>query len=520
MYNLTVSNTAGITSQVSALTTNNLTVSSIGKFYVDPGKSITVGAILANAAGVSGLTLKANVAGNSSIMHNTAGISATVQSYMARGDWRLISAPVSGQSVSSFASAAKSDMAVTTSGSPIYYGFRTYNEGVNDWYSFFTADSLASYGNFLVGTGYAGRRATLANAVYPSQDYVVYAGTLETADVYAPVTRNATNRGWNCVGNPYASPIAFNSSADAVNNFITINSDLSNLDPSYSAMYVWNDGIQYTTYTNASDMSFVPVGSAFFVRAAMGVSSVLFTSAMRYLTSDVSFRSANINWTGFDLIATTTAGKLSTSIKMNSKMTDRLDVSYDAGLLRVSNSLALYTHLINNSAVDFAVQCLTDTFAVEKIIPVGLDLTIGGTVTFATQKLTLPEGVSVSLEDLVTGTFTTLDSPDSNYKVDLPMNTVGTNRFFLHLNQKNTDTNTPIGSVKIAVNIVANKINIIGSVGANATASIFSANGVLEGKYALKNSSLNSLSSTSLKTGFYIMVVESEKGNVAKKFRL
>jgi hypothetical protein len=61
---------------------------------------------------------------------------------------------------------------------------------------------------------------------------------------------------------------------------------------------------------------------------------------------------------------------------------------------------------------------------------------MGGATTFSTSELTMPEGVEASLEDRTAGVFTDFNLPSSTYQVNLPINTVGIGRFFIHLIQK------------------------------------------------------------------------------------
>ncbi|MFZ4455369.1 MAG: beta strand repeat-containing protein [Bacteroidales bacterium] len=508
---LSTSGSGGVTLGSDLTINSNVTVGSGSKLTVPAGKDLTVTGTLTNSAGSAGLVLKGSASGNASLIHSTSSIPATVQCQMDRGLWKLISSPVSGQTVANFYTPANSDVAVGGA----YYAFRTYNEAVNQWYGYFTADSVANYGNLIVGKGYTARRATLANAAYPSQDYVVYTGTLQTGTVNATVKRSATNRGWNCIGNPYSAPIAFNSNADATNNFISVNA--SNLDPSYSAMYAWNDGTQYRTITNANSASYVPVGSGFMVRVKSGVTSLQFTPAMRKNIPDISFRNTSNVWSGFDILAATSAGTLNASVKLNTDMTDGLDVTYDGGLMRVSSSFALYTRLLEDNGVDFAVQCLTDTFATTKVIPVGFDYSAGGVTTFSTADMTLTDNITATLEDRVAGVFTDL-TPSATYQVTLPTNTTGIGRFYIHLVQNiATDINNP-KSANLSVYQSGVGLNLVGVVGKNAIASLYDLEGERIGIYTLSNSNFNHITLKSILKGVYIVKIQSNNEKLVRKF--
>ncbi|MDD2799225.1 MAG: hypothetical protein PHV20_11595 [Bacteroidales bacterium] len=512
--NLSTSGTGGVILGSDLTINNNATISSVSKLTIPAGKDLTVTGTVTNSAGASGLVLNGSASGNASLIHSTSSVPATVQCQMDRGLWKLISSPVSGQTVANFYTTANSDVAVGGA----YYAFRNYNEAANQWYGYFTADSIANYGNLIVGKGYTARRATLANAAYPSQDYVVYTGTLQTGTVNATVKRSATNRGWNCIGNPYSAPIAFNSNADATNNFISVNA--ADLDPSYSAMYAWNDGTQYRTITNAYTASYVPVGSAFMVRVKSGVTSLQFTPAMRKNIPDISFRSSSNVWSGFDILAATSAGTLNASVKLNTDMTDGLDVTYDGGLMRVSSSFALYTRLLEDNGVDFAVQCLTDTFATTKVIPIGFDFTAGGATSFSASNMTLPDNITAALEDRVAGVFTDL-TPTSTYQVTLPINTLGTGRFYLHLIPNlATDIHQDKDNSTLTVYSTSGCLNIRGLVGVGANASLYDMKGVLLREFDLKNSAVNKLDVSTMPINLYLLKIQTAKGIITRKVQL
>ena len=96
---------------------------------------------------------------------------------------------------------------------------------------------------------------------------------------------------------------------------------------------------------------------------------------MQVHQTSTALKSANVSWPGFELTATTAQAKASTIVAFNSKMTTGLDVTYDAGLLRGSSGLELYSRLVTDNGVDFAIQCLPESYPEYSglVIPLGLD---------------------------------------------------------------------------------------------------------------------------------------------------
>jgi len=85
LYNLSFTNTGGITTELNQLTANNMTIASDSRIYIDTARAVTVNGLLTNSAGTGGLVIKASaVAPNGTlIFHNAAGspVSATVEMY-------------------------------------------------------------------------------------------------------------------------------------------------------------------------------------------------------------------------------------------------------------------------------------------------------------------------------------------------------------------------------------------------------------------------------------------------------
>ncbi|NDP21332.1 MAG: T9SS type A sorting domain-containing protein [Paludibacter sp.] len=85
VHTLSITNTGGITTKLSQLTANSLSISAGSKFTIDTVKAVAVATTVTNAAGTSGLFIKSSAdrANGTLIFHNAAEspVSATVEMY-------------------------------------------------------------------------------------------------------------------------------------------------------------------------------------------------------------------------------------------------------------------------------------------------------------------------------------------------------------------------------------------------------------------------------------------------------
>ena len=66
-----------------------------------------------------------------------------------------------------------------------------------------------------------------------------------------------------------------------------------------------------------------------------------------------------------------------TVVAFNNNMTKGLDPTYDAGLLRGNASVNLYSRLVDDNGVDFAIQSLPEQYN-DLVIPLGVESKDGG----------------------------------------------------------------------------------------------------------------------------------------------
>jgi hypothetical protein len=511
VYNLSITNTGGISSQIGLLTVHDLTIASGSRFTIDTSGSVTVNNTLINNEGVSGLVINSARTSNGSLLQGTSGISATEQRFMTKGRWHIISIPVSGQTISSFLQNVPNSIGFNSTTSE--YGMMPYNPSANEWAAFYTA---ATPGDFNIGEGYMVRRKNSG-----SDGVVTATGTLQAGDV--SVTGLIPGK-WNCIGNPYPSSIGVKTGSTAVN---FLSSNATQFEPNYAAIYVWNEQAGYTgparnDYEVISNNGYFPelsknylqVGQGFLVRLADAVTSVDFTSTMQsHQVTETYLKKSSGSWPGFELVATSTGFSNSTIITFNENMTNGLDPTYDAGVLKGNPNLALYTRLVEDNGIDFAIQCLPlDGLIDIFIIPVGVDFPSGGELRFSAKTELIPNGSSLFLEDRLLGTFTDLASNVYGYTINLPSATSGTGRFFLHMAFAQS-SNIPAVNDPLQVYASGKKIYINGEINPKTLISLYSIQGKLIKTYSSSGTRNEQLDAGGLADGIYILKISGQKKN-------
>jgi Fe-S-cluster containining protein len=209
-HNIIVSNTGGITLNTSNLSTfDNLTVNSGAIFTLTPTGKLTVNTTLTNSAGTSGLVISSTTNGSGSLIHSTAGVSATVRHYLtddvATYYYHTVAPPTSDATAAVFK--------IPNSGPYVYY-YNPANTAGSRWTNIVTSATALT-----TGTGYLINFKTQTTA-----ETLSYAGTLNTGSYSLPLV--SSGDGYNLVGNPYPCAIDWNASSGwtltNVDNVITV----------------------------------------------------------------------------------------------------------------------------------------------------------------------------------------------------------------------------------------------------------------------------------------------------------
>ncbi len=505
MNNLSVTNIGGINSQFELLTIKNLTIAASCSFTVDAGKAVTVSGNLINNSVSNGLVIKSDDTGTGSLIATgTATGNVSYESYLAEtGKWHVVAAPVTDQNIWSFATLAGNSIAEKSGKRAV----TEYSEGTNLWDTNYpTADTE---GNFSAGSGYSVLRAT--------PGVVSYTGTINTNDVSKSLTRGLY--GWNSLGNPYTSTINATVSADATNNLITANSD--KFDPSFAALYVWDAATdQYVTINNAGNgtlvQNYIQAGQGFFVRAKDN-SGLTFsiTEAMQTHQPATPLKSGETAWPTIQLTASGKGKHSTTLVAFNNQMTTGLDVTYDAGMFKADKNFALYTKLVDDNSVDFAVQSLPDNRFNGLVIPLGIDVPAGTEITFSAVAMNLPAEACVYLEDRSTKTITQLDIADAKYKVTITEQTKGAGNFFLHTSSGTNAVSELENNLKVYTRERAIYIN--GNISAGDGIAVYGIDGKMHYRKNAEKTGFLRIDASRMPTGVYLVSIEQKTGRITRK---
>jgi len=488
-----VSIPSGSLSNASALRIQSgaiLTVPSTGQLTVTGNTEINM---------ANGLVIQSDDSGTGSLITGTASGegSAVAQRWMTANAWHIVSSPLSGQTISNFLETGNLSTIATNGNAR---GMMDYNPEVNIWNPYF---NNLTVGNLETGKGFSMR-------VGASDAKVSFTGLLQTGALSASVIAGY----WNCIGNPYTSAIGITTASASSSNFLNVNA--ANFESSYGAIYVWNkpdasngNTGNYTTISNtAPEFNDVQQGQAFMVNMKAGVSSLSFSSAMQIHNSGLGLKSTDNLWPTIKLEASVGSQKSSTIIAFNSGMTNGLDITYDAGLLKGNSDLIVYSKLVEDNGIAFAIQALPTNAYSSMIIPIGLDFKTGGDVVFSSEMMNLPSDCNVILEDKILNKLTDLSNTD--YTVTIASNSSTSDRFRLHTSYQTTglDESNDFDGKLSAYSIRNTEILVKGTVSNQAIATLYDIQGRIVLVKNLEEGSMNIIPTPNIKTGIYMLFVK------------
>lgn len=438
----------------------------------------------------NGLTIVSDGTSTGSLITGplTGSGTTSLQRFMNSTRWYMLSSPVSQQITGFLANNA----AIPTNGTN-ERGMMDYATITNSWSPYFTS---ATTGNTDAGKGFLVR--TTSDAA------VTFTGTLNAGSTSVPVSRSVVGgniMGWNLVGNPFSSAVD-------VDNFLTTNTGA--LDVNYVSIYVWDESyskIQYKVL-NQSNHDIAAVGQGFMVKPGVdGSSNIQFTPAMQLHAGATVLKSGKSATPEIKLIAVNNGKNVSTSIKFLAGTSKGLDVGYDAGLLKLDPTIALYTRLVEDNGINFAIQCLPTNDLSSLIIPVGIDSKIGGEVVFSVEGINLSPDCKVILEDKLSKTFTDLSNND--YTTTITANSVTSDRFFIHTSNQITGIDGETLPNKLSAYAIKNtEIRVKGNVSNQAVATLYDIQGRVVVVKRMEEGSMNIIPTPNIRSGIYMLSVK------------
>ena len=472
-------------------TSSSLSVASNGKLTINANSQVEVTGSVQNSGTI---LIKSDAGGTGSLITSdlaSGAGQALVERYMAQNEWHIISSPTGTQTIQDFL-ADNIDIPIVSGTATIQYGMMDFDPASGLWNSYFTDATTGTLG---VGRGYMVR-------IQDPVQTLRFQGTINTtADA-------SVSKGWNCIGNPFTSAIKINSNAGE-NNFMTINATL--FETNYAGLYFWDQqsGL-YVVVNNTSASYKAAIGQGFFMKVKQGISSVTFSPAMQVHQVDAPFKASNVVNPSIKLKVQSGSRSFTTDILFIDGTTKGLDFGYDAGLLAIDKSFALYTRLAEDNGTDFQLQCLPTNGYDKMVIPLGLDSKAGGEIVFSVETVQLEAGCKAILEDKLTNTFTDLST--GSYKATVAANTAGTGRFFLHTADIISGVEDQVLSEKLTAYAVRNvEIRVIGEVGESAVATLYNGLGKVLLTKKLGGGSLNIIGLPNLSSGIYLLNI-NDKG--------
>jgi len=118
-----------------------------------------------------------------------------------------------------------------------------------------------------------------------------------------------------------------------------------------------------------------------------------------------------------------------TSLLFNDSMTPGLDVGYDAGAFQTNRDLFIYSRLVEDNGVDFAIQCLPANFEEPLTIPPGTEASEFSEVEFFVHAKEWPAETGILLEDRLNHVPIPCNETMESYPTTL--SEPGTGRFLL-----------------------------------------------------------------------------------------
>jgi hypothetical protein len=461
-----------------------LTVNETGALTIDENSTnegtFTINSTLANSGS---LILKGTSTGN--ITYNRA----------VSDRWYSVSSPVLNEMYDNDWVAANSIQLGTLNTNA--RGIATYNNDTGNW-QYMQADDVSS---FAKGKGFSIKRTAAGNHIF--------SGSIADDTVNITIDEGTLNA-YNLIGNPYPSYVALNESIDAVNNFLTVNSDSIN----EQTAYIWN-GTVYAPVNQASSATYLAPGQGFFVLSKSEETTISFTEMLQHHQSETFLKQKQAARPEIRLSCKNGKQEKYADIFYISKATKDFDSGYDSSLFTgVSSNFEIYTQLINGDEnKKLAIQSIPLEFSI--VIPIGIIAAKNTAIEISTISKNLDSDLKVYLEDKKFGTFTLLDNVESTYSFTTEEVLNGSGRFYLHTSSETLNT---LDIVLSDVQIYASnkKIYIKNLPSANGFISIYN----LQGKAILKRNLYkkeDEIDAKSLSEGIYIVTVQQDNNFLKKK---
>lgn len=407
----------------------------------------------------------------------------------------LISAPVYGQTFGDFRAANPN---ILSNSDDTLFLFGPFDTAISQYVIYSTSDDSSTLD---AGIGY--RSGSTNDSTY------TFKGNVETsAVVNVPILAGGASN-WNLIGNPYPSYLKVQA---FLNNMV--NSGLIDINAvgTYGYDGAATDGWTVYNLANTDVNTLITPGQGFFINAEAS-GNIAFTPDMRSKGSGDDFipgRNLDV-LTYLKLNASAYNKTYHTDFYFNSNASLGLDPGYDAAIWNeIPPNFSIYSHLVEeNTGVAMAIQALNDNDLSNIVIPLGVYANANEALTFSILESTIPSSVNIYIEDIVTNTFTLLNTSDFTLTPSIPISGVG--RFYLHMEVNALSTGgQPLDSLSIYTDSKQNTIVIDGQLFSATDFKLYDIRGRVISSIPLDMASTKqSINVAQLGTGIYIVELVS-----------
>jgi hypothetical protein len=266
VYQLHINNAVGVKLNAPLVVLADMTIETGAKLAVSPAQTLKIDGVTTNNNGALGLVLESDASGTASLIHNSNNVPAIMQRYFdgVAIEWRFISTPVNGQAFDTVWKHTGSY------GDGTGYDLYVWDEPSSCWvYNLNTTvdptwTSVHAGSNFVPGKGYL----YATQQLNPVREFE---GLLNNGSVSVALSNlgEAPHKGFNLIGNPYASSIDWKAPSGYNRNMLVLNGggyDIWTWSNTANNYGVYNSADPSNVGTNNVSRYIAPM-QAFYVRA-------------------------------------------------------------------------------------------------------------------------------------------------------------------------------------------------------------------------------------------------------------
>ena len=421
----------------------------------------------------------------------------------------LISAPLTGQTFSEFIIDNPNIFSNTDNS---LYLFGPFNKSTGSYQIFSNTESAT----LDPGLGY--RAASSDTGTF------LFNGIVNLASVNVPIYNSGpAYEEWNLIGNPYPSYIS-------LSEFLSTNT--GQLNNSGAAVYGYDgdasDGwtIWNQAFSDSNPGTLIAPGQGFFVSANVGGGQISFNPSMRAIGNSNDFivgrNNSSSTFNHLKLKIEQNENSYYTDFYFNPNANRGLDKGYDAELWGgIVPNFAIYSFLVNsNSGLPFAIQSLNEFDYSDVVIPIGVNASLGEEMIISLDENTLPENISIYMEDHLTQSSILLNDSDFILTPSDDLSAYG--RLYLRFFDNSLSSEYPsFDSLNIFTDYINNTINISGKLEHRSIAKLYDLQGRLVQTHNLELGLLNQkINVNGLTGGIYLLIIENSYAHKTKKVLL